>query len=282
MYSKEIKKAAIGLSERYRKGIKPYLRTELDRHAYLITRLPATQAAIQRVLKEIKQFTVESYLDIGAGPATSWGAVTLFWPQVKATMIEKDRIFFEIGKRATPPQVKWMKELSETPHDLVLFSYSWGEIDDLELLSKAWKLARQFLVVIEPGTPRGYENVLKARSWCIEQGGAVVAPCPHSQKCPWQGTDQWCHFGVRLERSREHQLAKEGSLGFEDEKFSYTILSKQPQNLFSTRLLKDPLRRKGHTVITLCTPQGVEEKTVTKSQKDQYKMVNKLKWGDCL
>jgi len=282
----EIKKAAQALSERYRNGATPFLRTRQDRYAYLLTRLPATKAALQRVFQEIRGISLQSMLDIGAGPGTSWLAAQEIWGNLTATLIERDRDFVEIGSKMTPSsQVRWVTtDVAKLPplevHDLVLFSYSWGEILDLSLLARAWQAAGKFLIVVEPGTPRGYQSMLKARDFCISQKGTVYAPCPHSNRCPLESTKQWCHFGVRLERSEDHRLAKEGSLGYEDEKFSYVIVSKQPETPSFSRLLKDPLRRKGHTLITLCAKGGIEQKTVTKKDKELYKGINKLKWGD--
>lgn len=283
----ELKKAAQALSERYRTGQTPYLRTPQDRQAYLLTRYPATKAALHRVFQEIRSFPIQTMLDIGAGPGTSWEAACETWENIRqATLIERDRDFVEIGVKMTPAdRVRWVtgdvsKQALFEVHDLVLFSYSWGEILDLTLLEKAWQAAGKFLVIVEPGTPRGYQSMLKARDFCISKSGTVYAPCPHSKACPWQNTSEWCHFGVRLQRSDEHRLAKEGSLGFEDEKFSYVILSKVPLETSFSRLLKDPLRRKGHTLMTLCSKSGIEQKTITKKDKDFYKMINKLKWGD--
>ena len=282
----ELKKAAQALSERYRTGQTPYLRSRQDRHAYLLTRYPATKAALHRVFQEIRSFPIQTLLDIGAGPGTSWEAAQETWDSLTgATFLERDRDFVEIGSQMTPDKVRWVtgdvsKQASFEVHDMVLFSYSWGEILDLALLEKAWQATGKFLVIVEPGTPKGYQSMLKARDFCISKQGTVFAPCPHSKACPWQNTPEWCHFGVRLQRSTEHRLAKEGVLGFEDEKFSYVILSKQPLETSFSRLLKDPIRRKGHTLITLCSKNGIEQKTITKKDKEFYKRVNKLKWGD--
>lgn len=283
----ELKKAAEALSKRYRTGERPYLRTPQDRHAYLLTRYPATKAALHRVFEEIRSFPIQTMLDIGAGPGTSWDAAIETWEGIKqATLLERDRDFVEIGVQRTPKdRVRWVTKdaTGNSPfdvHDLVLFSYSWGEILDMTLLERAWSAVGKFLVVVEPGTPRGYQNVLKARDFCVEKQASVYAPCPHSKACPWQGTSEWCHFSVRLERSEIHRLAKEGTVGFEDEKYSYAILSKAPTKTDFSRLLKDPLRRKGHTVLTLCTPDGIQQRTMTKKDKGDYKKINKLKWGD--
>jgi ribosomal protein RSM22 (predicted rRNA methylase) len=283
----ELKKAAQALSERYRTGSTPYLRSRQDRYAYLLTRFPATKAALHRVFQEIRGFPLRTMLDIGAGPGTSWEAAHETWKTLtQATLIERDRDFVEIGSKTTPAEVRWVTgDVSKLPlevHDLVLFSYSWGEILDLSLLERAWQATGQFLVVVEPGTPRGYQSMLKARDFCISKKGTVYAPCPHSNGCPWENTKEWCHFGVRLQRTDDHRLAKEGTRGFEDEKYSYVIVSKEPIATSFSRLLKDPLRRKGHTLITLCSKSGIEQKTVTKKNKELYKKINKLKWGDSL
>lgn len=286
MFSPEqIKKAAQALSERYRKGETPYLRSMEDRHAYLVTRLPATEAALARVFQELEEAHISSYLDIGAGPGGSWEITTNAFPMIQeATFVELDREFVKIGKtRLDGKPITWKNEsaskLDVKQHDMVLFSYSWGEIKSLSVLNQAWEAARKYLVIVEPGTPRGYAAMLQAREELIQKGGIVLAPCPHNQKCPWQGSNEWCHFGVRLERSREHQWAKEGSRGYEDEKFSYVILSKESVKSFYGRMVKDSLRRKGHTILTLCTEHGINLETVSKKQKE-YKQINKLKWGD--
>ncbi len=279
----EIKKAAQLLSERYRKGEKPYLRSVADRHAYLITRLPATQASLKKVLHELQGAQIFSYLDIGAGPGGSWEILAEIFPTLQeASFVEIDLEFVKLGKdRLGRKPVHWIKEVNVKPHDLVLFSYSWGEIHNLSMLQKAWELAQKFLVIVEPGTPRGYQAMLAARDHLIQWGAEVLAPCPHHRQCPWQGSPEWCHFGVRLERTKEHQRLKEGSLGFEDEKFSYIILSKEKVKPFYGRMVKDSLRRKGHTLLMLCTNEGIETKTVSK-KNDNYKNINKLNWGDKL
>lgn len=279
----EIKKAAQALSERYRKGEKPFLRSVVDRHAYLKTRLPATQAALTKVMQELWGAQILSYLDIGAGPGGSWEILDKFFPTLQqATFVEIDLEFVKLGKvRVGVKPVQWLKEIDERPHDLVLFSYSWGEIHHMATLQKAWDLCQKFLVIVEPGTPRGYQAMLDARDYLIQKGAEVVAPCPHTKLCPLKGGPDWCHFGVRLERSKEHQRLKEGSLGFEDEKFSYIVLSKEKVKPFYGRMIKDSLRRKGHTVLTLCSNEGIQTKTVSK-KNNNYKSINKLNWGDKL
>ena len=55
-------------------------------------------------------------------------------------------------------------------HDLVVISYTLGELPQAAVeavLNKAWKCAGKFLVLIEPGTRRGFATVNAARSALI-------------------------------------------------------------------------------------------------------------------
>ena len=37
--------------------------------------------------------------------------------------------------------------------------------------------------------------------------------------------DDWCHFSQRLPRSRDHMLLKDASVPFEDERYSYVVVT---------------------------------------------------------
>src|SRR5437016_4510206 len=107
-------------------------------------------------------------------------------------------------------QNKDFKELVEVKADLAIFSYSLGEINEIEVvLKKLWQFPIETFVIIEPGTPTGYKNILRARDTLIQCGAYIVAPCPHAKRCPLMFND-WCHFSVRLERSKWHRFVKEG------------------------------------------------------------------------
>lgn len=286
-----LKELSSELSRRYRQGIKPYLRTEEDHLAYLVTRFPATYAAIQNVLKGIAHLPITSLLDLGAGPGTGYRAAKMIFPDLNAaTCIETDINFIKIGRQLLKDEpVRWEHENLEQKinfpeHDLVLLSYCIGEIPERywdKIVSEAYSSAKQALVMIEPGTPIGFERIRRLREKALSLGGQMVAPCPHARACPMSGTD-WCHFAVRLNRSSLHRQVKEGSLGFEDEKFSYVIVGKKPRILPVARILRHPLKQKGHVVLTLCTLEGIKSQVVTKRDKMLYKQVKKIDWGSKL
>ncbi len=90
----------------------------------------------------------------------------------------------------------------------------------------------------------------------------------------------WCHFSQRLQRSAEHRRAKGGSLGYEDEKFSYFVAAKAAVELPRARIVRHPLKHKGHVQLVLCTPEGLRRQTVSKSQNEAYREARDARWGD--
>ncbi|MFS8564287.1 MAG: small ribosomal subunit Rsm22 family protein [Rhabdochlamydiaceae bacterium] len=259
----QMRQYCLELSDRYRKGIFPCLDKREHRFAYLVTRFPATFAAITRVLQEISSMRMETMLDLGAGPGTGYLAAKEIFPQLQtASLLETDPVFMEIGKKLIEDKVTWVRQdLKEAgileAQDLVLLSYSIGEIPEKywdSILQAAWKATKKVLVIIEPGTPRGFSHIRHVREKMISYGGSVVAPCPHQNACPMKEPD-WCHFSTRLTRNYLHKIAKEAALGFEDEKFSYIIVSKEKISPSGNRILRPPQKRKGHVVFLYALPK---------------------------
>jgi ribosomal protein RSM22 (predicted rRNA methylase) len=289
---KLLMKAAAELSQLYRKGAKEsHSPMDNPTHclAYAISRMPATYAANTAVMQQLPT-PPATLLDLGSGPATgAFAAHSLFPGLTAATCYEKERGLITLGKRLSshlPFAIDWIqgrlqpKQFEE--HALVLLSYSLGEMTQWEaLLAQAWGATGQYLVLIEPGTPRGFERVRAARQLLLQQGAHLVAPCPHCAACPLPAND-WCHFSQRTERSALHRDAKGGSLPYEDEKFSYVILAKEPVSLPAARILRHPLKRSGHVQLQLCTQNGIATTTVSRRSGPDYSRARKAQWGDRL
>ena len=92
----------------------------------------------------------------------------------------------------------------------------------------------------------------------------------------------WCHFAVRVQRTRLHKALKGGDAPFEDEKFCYLALTKErPKSVCEARVLRHPQIAPGRIGLTLCTAEGIVGKSVTK--KDAlWKRVRKIGAGDAL
>lgn len=273
------------LSHLYRVG--EGIQSDDQRLVYLLVRMPATYAVIQRVLKEIAVHP-KSILDIGAGPGTGWWAMQD--PNSLWTCFEKNPEFIRLGKQLCPsPHIKWVQQevrpIQEfEPHDLVIASFFLGELPDQNLekiVKKMWEATKETLVLIEPGTPKAFERMRALRSFLIAEGAHLVAPCPHDNRCPMQGKD-WCHFSVRVSRSSFHRQIKGGSLNYEDEKFTYLIFSRKKEKLGIKRILSHPEKKSGHIRLKLCTESGLEHLTITRSSGDVYRVVKKKEWGDLL
>ena len=131
------------------------------------------------------------------------------------------------------------------------------------------------MVIIEPGTPEGFERVRMARTLALKRGLSLHGPCPHHNVCPMVGKD-WCHFAARLSRSSLHRFIKKGALGHEDEKYSYLIASKQPYAPSGARVLRHPIRKKGHVLAMLCTAEGLEQRVFKGKEKKE------IHWGSLL
>lgn len=276
---KELQKAAEDLTNRYNQ--KKSHDTDLHRLAYLATRMPATYAVLLRVFKEIAP--PATILDCGAGPGTSiWALID--HPIKQLTLLEKDLEFVKLGEKLAPEvsfQTNWQTKsflnFSEKA-ELILFSYSLNEIPEEvfeKTIAHAIKQTENYLVIVEPGTPEGFERIRKARTLGLEAGLSLHAPCPHHNACPMVGKD-WCHFAARLSRSSLHRFLKKGSMGHEDEKYSYLIASKMPHKPSGARVLRHPIKRKGHTLATLCTAEGIKQGVFKGKEKKE------VRWGSLL
>ncbi len=296
----EFEKAFASLSQAYRSGerkAKPLIRDERERLLYLATRLPATYAALCRVLQAFRQVVGReisgSALDVGAGPGTfllaAWATGCAM---NQATLVEKDLGWRPWGEkliRALQPDLalNWRTEDIEKKsdlqmHDLVVLSYSLGELpaeSRNKIVERCWELAGRYLILVEPGTPDGFSRIREARSLLLEQGAYLVAPCPHALACPMPAND-WCHFSARLQRTSLHRRIKGGDLGYEDEKYSYVVFSRDPLQLPSGRIVHSPQRNKGHVRLQVCREGRLDEAVYSKKQGELYRHACRLEWGD--
>lgn len=287
------------LQDFYAQKIKdlPQIKTKEEHIAYLNFRLPATFAAIcevfERILELLPDVRPTSLLDLGAGPGTSYLAADAIFGTVKrATLVERDPYFIELGKKFVSENCIWQEQDLEKTldlgslFDLTVLSYSLGELKPEvadSALDFAFKNTSGLLAVIEPGTPKGYENIIYARDRLLQKGAHIIAPCPHAKTCPIPQGD-WCHFSKRLQRTRLHRQVKGASLGYEDEKFSYVVFSKKEVQLKPyDRIIRAPQRSQNEVQLTLCTHDGnFEQKRVTKKDKESFTLQKKASWGDVL
>jgi ribosomal protein RSM22 (predicted rRNA methylase) len=298
----DLKAAAKTLSERYRAETRDgrlHMAADLSVQAYLATRLPATYAAVRASLDAIDEaradWTPASLLDIGAGPGTVLWAAFDAWPELqRATLLEASAAARRIGERLAGElslPVDWKSgdatiDLDELqPAELVTAAYVLDEIVPSslpKLIERLWQLSADTLLLVEPGTPAGWQRILAARSQLIDVGAHVLAPCPHQQPCPLVAPD-WCHFARRVARSRLHRLAKDAEVPWEDEKFIYLAATREKLAPIGPRVLAPPKAGSGKVDLKLCKTDGrVSQHLFTKRDGDVFKRARRADWGDTL
>lgn len=297
----ELSDARARLTGRYKgpRGSGRLIQSHAERLSYLLTRLPATYAAVEACLESLQavcpQLEVQSLLDAGAGPGTaSWAATQHFATIRQCTLLEFDHELAKIGKKLASnssndalAHAEWVIEdllnAAFAPHDLVICSYALGEISPSErekLIANLWQNTNKVLLLIEPGSMEGFSCIRSAREFLLQQGARLAAPCPHAYKCPMPAND-WCHFSTRLERTWMHKQLKGGALGYEDEKFSYIAAVKNVEcQAYYGRVISPPEKHSGHLRLGLCSDKGLLElKTVSRKEGELYKQAKKLDWG---
>ncbi len=298
-----LKQAAKTLSERYRAELRDgrlHMSEDMAVKAYLATRLPATYAAVRASLDALADaqpdFQPKSLLDIGAGPGTMLWATTDLWPELEqAVLVEASAAVRKVGQSLAAGMIAartdWIAGDATIdldglkPADLVSIAYVLDEVAPAslpKLIGRLWQLTADTLLIVEPGTPAGWRRILAARQQLIEAGAHLLAPCPHQAPCPLMPPD-WCHFARRVARSRLHRLAKDADVPWEDEKFIYLAVSRQPAPTRPARVIAPPKGGSGKVVLKLCQPDGsAGERLFSKRDGETFRVARRADWGDTL
>jgi ribosomal protein RSM22 (predicted rRNA methylase) len=292
---------AATISKTYRGGGNSgAIRTEADALAYALARMPATYAAVTASLNALAEirpdFAPKNLLDVGAGPGTAtWAAAEAFPSLQEFALLDANDALRALALGLVAESFR-LRDVSyergearaalakADTADLVVASYMIGEISDGErraLAELMWQRTRDTLLVVEPGTPAGYARVIALREQLIAKGARVAAPCPHDGKCPLEPPD-WCHFSQRLQRSRAHMQIKGAEVPFEDERFSYVVLTRAPVGARPSRVLAQPVVSKVEITAKLCTPEGVALTKVPRRAKTDYASARRWRWGDAV
>ncbi|KNE54862.1 hypothetical protein AMAG_00810 [Allomyces macrogynus ATCC 38327] len=281
--------------------------------AYLVSRMPHNFVAVDRALRELfkirPDFIPASALDLGTGPGTAIWALrdTTAGASTHVTAVDVNTAMLgvaaEVGKAA-----KWHENVAfsefvpanpNAAFDLTMAAYLLSEVEDpkmrANLIKTMWDLTGDTLVVVDRGTPLGFQRIVEVRDWVIKQGnGTVLAPCPHMNICPLANgkTRDWCHFAQRMQLPHKTQLVRKTPTNIDDVKFSYLILRKTTSSTDPStaptapsphpRVLSPPMKRGGHVLLDVCAPSGQAARLIVPKSmgKDIYKDARKVGWGD--
>jgi ribosomal protein RSM22 (predicted rRNA methylase) len=292
---------AASISKTYRDGGgSGTIKSGTDALAYALARMPATYAAVSACLNALLEarpgFAPQSLLDVGAGPGTaSWAMAQAFPTLASFVLLDANQSLRTLaldllrdsarlgGLHYEGGEARALLAGTEAA-DLVVASYLIGELGEAERKSLAgamWAKTRDTLIVVEPGTPSGYARIIALRGQLIAAGAHVLAPCPHDRDCPLVSPD-WCHFSQRLARSRAHKQVKGADVPFEDERFSYIVLSRTPSAARAARVLAQPAIGKAAISARLCTPDGLAVAEVPRRDRQAYAKARHWRWGDAV
>lgn len=296
-----IKKDFNNISSQYRKeniNSKTVVSLENEVIGYLLGRMGETSVIIDAVLEKLNNVTsfsnhVDSVLDLGSGTGSVLWAIENYIPNANVVAVEKEKQMIKYSKILSSNlslNIDYVhenvlsKKIEELKNaDLVIESFMLNELtedDSIKVLNLMGRKAAKYIVLVEPGTPKSYEKMMKFREYLLSKGLNLVLPCPHSGKCGLE--NDYCNFSVRVPRSKLVRQVKSGALNYEDEKYFYLIFSKEKQaKNYNSTILRRPIYRKGCVDLKLCgSDSQIKSKTITKSDKQNYKVAKDYKHGD--
>ncbi|MGW8952789.1 small ribosomal subunit Rsm22 family protein [Streptomyces sp. NPDC055709] len=279
----------------------PVLRDRADVAAYAAYRMPATFEAVRSALAALRaaapSWAPATHTDIGGGTGAASWAVADAWPEGghRTTVLDWAEPALALGRElaagadsAALRGARWQRArigdaMRLEPADLITVSYVLKELDEADRTAVVGQAAAagQAVLIVEPGTPDGYERIIAARDQLIGAGLRVAAPCPHSERCPIVPGTDWCHFAARVSRSSLHRRVKGGSLPYEDEKFSYVAATRFPVAPAPARVTRRPQIRKGQVLLELCaSDETLHRETISKRHGALYRAARDASWGD--
>ncbi len=263
---------------------------------YSAVRMPATYAVLKTLVSDLKSEDyfddVNSVIDVGSGTGAGYFAIKEELPNVSIKLIERDNNMIYALEKLIDNAVEIEKhnilsvDTSQNKADLIMSSYCLSEMTDVDrglAFKKMLEMTDKYLLLVDTGTPKVYEDYLKLAEIAKGCGAKVVAPCK-AEKCPLK--NDYCQFYARVERSKQLMAAKSGTLPYEDEKYFYLFIKKESVDGGLTnndeRVIRRPVYKPNLVELTLCTSQGVIKKQFTKRDGELYKRVKKSKINEII
>lgn len=271
---------------------KSVFETSDDSAVYAISRMPATYAVVYTLLNDLikqnKLKEISSVSDIGSGTGAGFFACREIFEDIRVSLYERDskmiQIFdrFETGVKVQ--KFDFLKDKISEKSDLVMSNYVFSELNEEGRrlsLQKMMDSSNKYVLIVDTGTPRTYENFMKLKKLALEQGYKIIAPCL-SEKCGLK--NDYCQFFARVERSSLLKLSKSASLSYEDEKYFYLLIAKDSIDFESKdrRVIRRPQIKTNFVELKLCTSDGVVDEKFTKKDKLAFKKASKIKINELM
>ena len=284
----------------YQNGEASVIQNETDALAYASYRMPATILAVRSALDRVAQvapwLVPQTMVDIGAGTGAGvLAAASVFETLTSAVMIEQNRYMMALGKQLLEEmngalfadwQTSNMCKAQLPQADLLIAAYSLIELtkeDAAKMIGKMWASAHMGIVLVEPGTPEGFLRIEAYKRVLRSLGAHMLAPCVGMTPCPLLQQDDFCHFSVRVQRSRVMMQIKDGARSFEDEKYIFIAAGKKPSVRAedAVRIVRRIEKGGGALGTRVCGADGVRDVVLRKKQPG-YKSLRHSQYGDLI
>ena len=293
------------LHERYMdeaKGeFRSYIHGPADALAYLGLRFPATYAQIYSALFQVHERAPDwkpmSVLDLGCGPGTGIWAATAIWPTIQTAVgLDQDKNLLSLAEEIrhgvgnkvtwiTSTIAHWIHTLEA--YDLIIVANVLNELpkgikDDLFDALK--KNCRGIVLMLEPGTPRGFGIIQSA----AEKVSPLIAP--YIQNTFIKSDEYWIHFPQRFTRPefqrRIRQSMRQSNLmasDWEETKFSYVAWGTVPvTKTFWGQAVGNVQKYRGYLTLPVLTAEGIKTARVMKRHKAAYAAAKRIRWGELI
>jgi ribosomal protein RSM22 (predicted rRNA methylase) len=309
-------KSATNLSLKYRTNRNRqgahFIKSYEDALGYLALRAPSTYSQIYGALNSIKElngsWSPQSILDIGSGPGTAlWAAKEIFPSIQNAVAIEKEDHFISLGQSILSPvseiSVGWKRNdfSSSLPRldskfDLVIVANVLNEMDANTMnrtIAYAFAQSKGVVLIVEPGTPQGYETIKEAAHKIKSSEYKLIAPYI---KNVFIDSDE-VNFVQRIKRTdsqkriKQHQRKNSGTekekmlpaSDWEETKYYYLAYSNHDSEIMAEgRLLETPVIYKPYIQLKILQEDGITIQRILKTNKENFKSAKKLRWGDII
>lgn len=286
----------------------PRITKPADTLAYLSLRFPATYAqlfaAFTQIQERVPSWQPKTVLDIGCGPGTGIWAAKEVWPDIQSAVgIDRDTNFLSLAEEIhyeakVDLAVKWVHQTIDnwtrmpepTRYDLIIVGSVVNELtknakeDFLDALTKQ---CSGIVVVLEPGTPRGF-GIIQSVAAYVSAKSKLIAPYVGGAFIPSE--DFWIHFPQRFlrpdfqRRVRQHMRnSPMMASDWEEAKFSYVAWGDVAvEKQFWGQTVGDVQKYHGYLIIPVLTEKGIVKARIMKRQKALYASAKHMRWGESI
>lgn len=285
-----------------------FIQDSSDVSAYLGLRIPATYAQIYSALSQVQEifptWEPKSVLDLGSGSGTGvWAAKTL-WPNLStAVCIDQEKYFLSAGKEivqksALPINIFWeqqditddLEKNKSTLYDLIIIANVLNELPltkQEKFLSRVYENCRGIMVIIEPGTPFGFQ-IVQAAAKTFSSHSTLMAP--YIDNTFIESNEYWIHFAQRFIRPeflrQFRQYMRQSTLmasDWEEAKYAYVAVGKiEPEKKIWGRCVGLITKQKGFLELPVLTKEGIKNVKILKRHKKEYAFAKELHWGQTI